>query len=173
MTEQYTVRRARAADATAIAAVHVTSWREAYAGRIPDEVLDGMDVAERAAIWRRLLAGEVPGEAGAVWVAELAGDVIGFASAGRCRDDDAIPGRRELYAIYVLEADYGTGAGDLLLDAALGDEAASLWVLEDNPRARAFYRRHGFDADGAVKTQTVDGVPIREVRLVRTPPHGT
>ena len=54
-----------------------------------------------------------------------------------------------------------------LADAALGDDPASLWVLEDNPRARAFYRRHGFDPDGAVKTHTVDGAAIREVRLVR------
>ncbi|HAS31689.1 MAG TPA: GNAT family N-acetyltransferase, partial [Microbacterium sp.] len=38
VTEAYTVRRARSTDAAAIAAVHVTSWREAYAGRIPDEV---------------------------------------------------------------------------------------------------------------------------------------
>jgi GNAT superfamily N-acetyltransferase len=167
VTEAYTVRRARSTDAAAIAAVHVTSWREAYAGRIPDEVLDGMDVAVRAETWRRILAGEIDGEAGEVWVAELAGDVIGFASAGRCRDDDAVAGRRELYAVYVLEADYGTGASDMLMDAALGDDPASLWVLEDNPRARAFYRRHGFDPDGAVKTHTVDGAAIREVRLVR------
>ena len=167
VTEAYTVRRARSTDAAAIAAVHVTSWREAYAGRIPDEVLDGMDVAARAETWRRILAGEIDVEAGDVWVAELAGDVIGFASAGRCRDDDAVAGRRELYAVYVLEADYGTGASDMLMDAALGDDPASLWVLEDNPRARAFYRRHGFDPDGAVKTHTVDGAAIREVRLVR------
>ncbi|MDZ8170566.1 GNAT family N-acetyltransferase [Microbacterium xanthum] len=167
MTDTYAVRRARSGDAAAIAAVHVTSWREAYTGRIPDEVLDGMDVTSRAEVWRRILAGEVAGEAGEVWVAELDGDVIGFASAGRCRDDDAVPGRRELYAIYVLEADYGTGVADMLLDAAIGDAAASLWVLEDNPRARAFYRRHGFTPDGAAKTPSIDGVPIREVRLVR------
>ena len=72
-----------------------------------------------------------------------------------------------IYTANFVLADYGTGASDMLMDAALGDDPASLWVLEDNPRARAFYRRHGFDPDGAVKTHTVDGAAIREVRLVR------
>jgi predicted GNAT family N-acyltransferase len=38
-----------------------------------------------------------------------------------------------------------------------------LWVADPNPRAQAFYRKHGFVADGA--TQVEDGV--REIRMVR------
>ncbi|WP_166787597.1 TetR/AcrR family transcriptional regulator [Cryobacterium levicorallinum] len=40
---------------------------------------------------------------------------------------------------------------------------AALWVADPNPCAQTFYRKHGFFADGAVKTD--DGV--RELRRVR------
>ena len=35
------IRRARAADAEAIGAVHVATWRTAYAGVLPDDYLAG------------------------------------------------------------------------------------------------------------------------------------
>ena len=92
----------------------------------------------------------------------------GSRRAGASRDEDAAcPVSGELYAIYVLAAHYGSGAGQALLDAAIGRAAASLWVLEDNPRARAFYERNGFRADGTVKDDDRWGEPVREVRLVR------
>jgi predicted GNAT family N-acyltransferase len=43
-----------------------------------------------------------------------------------------------------------------------------LWVADPNPRAQAFYRKHGFVADGAAQVE--DGV--REIRMVRGPQHG-
>ncbi len=105
---------------------------------------------------------------GETWVAEVGGDIVGFAASGRPPDGDAPPDCRRLYAIYLLAAHYGSGAGQALLDAALGRAAASLWILEDNPRARAFYERNGFRADGAAKDDDSWGEPIRELRLVRT-----
>ena len=38
--------------------------------------------------------------------------------------------------------------GQRLLDAALGDEPATLRVFRDNARARRFYARNGFVPDG-------------------------
>jgi ribosomal protein S18 acetylase RimI-like enzyme len=52
-----------------------------------------------------------------------------------------------------------------LLDVAIGREAASLWVLEGNERAMAFYRRNGFTADGARADEEFFGVS--EIRMVR------
>jgi predicted GNAT family N-acyltransferase len=39
----------------------------------------------------------------------------------------------------------------------------ALWVADPNPRAQAFYRKHGFVADGSAQVE--DGV--REIRMVR------
>jgi ribosomal protein S18 acetylase RimI-like enzyme len=78
--------------------------------------------------------------------------------------DAAATWARQLYVLYVLAADHGSGAGPALLDAVVGpEESAALWVADPNPRAQAFYRKHGFVADGA--TQLDDGV--REIRMVR------
>jgi predicted GNAT family N-acyltransferase len=69
-----------------------------------------------------------------------------------------------LYVLYVCAADHGTGAGRGLLEAVIDSaEPAVLWVADPNPRAQAFYRTHGFTADGNAQVQ--DGV--REIRMVR------
>ena len=71
----------------------------------------------------------------------------------------------ELYAIYARQAWHGSGVGQSLLDASIGDLACSVWVLEVNPRARAFYARNGFEPDGTREYD--DRLGAWEVRLVR------
>jgi ribosomal protein S18 acetylase RimI-like enzyme len=161
------VRRATVGDAQSVAHVQVTGWREAYTGRMPQSILDDLDEDRSGAFWLRVIERSDLGEPGGVWVAVADDAVIGFAASGPSTDDDAPPGRRQLFAIYVLAAHYGSGAGQALMDAAIGRGAASLWVLEDNPRARAFYARNGFRADGAAQDDDRWGEPVREVRLVR------
>ena len=45
--------------------------------------------------------------------------------------------------------------------------AAFLWVLEDNPRAQAFYARNSFGADGARDVLGADWHNLPEIRRVR------
>ncbi len=60
----------------------------------------------------------------------------------------------ELYALYVHPAWWSTGTGRTLMDRVLartaraGHSCITLWVLQDNARARRFYERAGFAADG-------------------------
>jgi ribosomal protein S18 acetylase RimI-like enzyme len=90
--------------------------------------------------------------------------VVGFASCGESRD---AVGEGELYAIYALPEAWGSGIGPALMTAALaalratGFATASLWVLEDNPRARRFYEREGWTQRG-LREEEVLGIPIRE-----------
>jgi GNAT superfamily N-acetyltransferase len=145
------VRLATVADARAIAAVAIDTWRAAYAGLMPPELLDGLDLDERAAGFRAVL--EPPPGARATWVAEAEGAIAGFASSGPCRDADAGPRAGELYALYVRHERWGTGVSAELLERALASLAeqalapVSLWVLSDNARARRFYEREGFVLD--------------------------
>jgi ribosomal protein S18 acetylase RimI-like enzyme len=114
--------------------------------------------------WRRRLAEPEPRHV--VLVAENNGSVVGFASCGESRD---APDEGELYSIYVLPEAWGSGAGPLLMAAALsalrenGFAAASLWVLEDNPRAQRFYEREGWARDGGRREEEFLGVMITEV----------
>ena len=94
-------------------------------------------------------------------VAEHQGKIVGIASSGVPRDADTA-WSIELFVIYVLADFHGSGIGADLLEAAIADADAALWVADPNPRAQAFYRRHGFKVDGAVKDEG-----IREIRMVR------
>jgi GNAT superfamily N-acetyltransferase len=155
------VRPASVDDARGIAAVHVQAWREAYVRQLPATVLAGLRVEPRIERWASIIEDDVTD----VFVAEVDGRIVGWATAGDGRDDDR-PTSRELEGIYVLAAHHGTGA-QLLLDAAIGAGDAYLWMMDDNPRAEAFYLRNGFVRDGLERDQVMAGHPIHIVRLVR------
>jgi GNAT superfamily N-acetyltransferase len=159
-----TVRPAVPDDADGIAEVHVSTWRETYAHLLPASYLDGLDVTRRAEQWRETLT---DGSAEAPPFVALDSDrIVGFALAGPARDEHP-PRDLQLYAINVLASAHGTGTGQALLDAAVGDAPACLWAADDNPRAEAFYRRNGFARDGGVERQTFQGAEMVTVRMVR------
>jgi ribosomal protein S18 acetylase RimI-like enzyme len=143
------------------AALHAACWREAY-----EPYADPALLAERLAdtdgwvrAWTRQLVDGPPRV-----LAEADGELVGFAVVGDNRDPDP-PTPSELFAIYARRVWWGTGLGQRLWDAVRPGEACSLWVLEDNARAQAFYRRQGFVADGA--RELYDGLGTWEIRMVR------
>ena len=156
------VRPAVLADAEEIARVHIASWRETYTRLVPTGALDDLDVDARAERWSEIIGDERT----AVCVAEHDGVVIGWASASPGREVGA-PRDLELEGIYVLAAEHGGGAGQALLDAAVGDRPAYLWSAADNPRAQAFYRRNGFVDDGTRSEHPLAGHPVEIARFVR------
>lgn len=138
------VRPAGAADASAIARVHVVSWRTTYRGLLPDEFLASLTESAYTERWRRT----IEDGSSRVYVAEEGGAVVGFASGGRERAGETGYGG-ELYAIYVLESRQRRGHGRELVRAVagglreLGYADMIVWVLRDNTPARAFYERLG------------------------------
>jgi GNAT superfamily N-acetyltransferase len=158
-----TVRSARVEDVAQMARVNVRCWQETYRGLMPDAVLDDPDfLTARERFWTAALTDERYRENRAA-VAERDGELIGIAMSGPPLDAAAAR-TRQLYVLYVHAADHGTGAGRALLEAVIDPaESAALWVADPNPRAQAFYRKHGFAADGTA--QVADGV--REIRMVR------
>jgi GNAT superfamily N-acetyltransferase len=157
------VRPARVDDVARIARVNVQCWQETYRGLMPDAVLDDPGfVPARERFWTAALTDErYRGNRAAV--AERDGELVGIAMSGPPLDEPA-PWARQLYVLYVRAAQHGTGAGPALLDAVVDPaESAALWVADPNPRAQAFYRKHGFVADGTIQ---VEG-GVREIRMVR------
>jgi GNAT superfamily N-acetyltransferase len=112
-----------------VAHIHRASATSAYAGIFPPD--DPFPWDETLARWRGFASQIVVAES------DLATGPVGFAAF-----DD-----HELHALYVLPEHWGHGIGDRLLEAA-GD-VSELWVLEANTRARQFYERRGWSADGA------------------------
>jgi len=157
------VRHAEAMDGAAIGRVHVECWREAYAHILSAELLGGLDPVARGEQWERFLAKPRPEHR--VSVLEVDGEIRGFAMSGPSVEDPPVRDI-QLYSIYQYASEHSTGSGQLLLDAVIGDAPAELWVAEHNPRAIAFYRRNGFELDGAQKTEP-DWENLSEVRMVR------
>ncbi len=161
------VRRAQADDAAALGEIHVRTWQAAYEHVFGAERLAGMSAERRTEQWRRWLAEGVD-----AWVFEDEnGAVVGFVWIGDSREAED---EGELFAIYVLPQSWGSAAGRELM--AVGRDAlraayptSILWVLEDNPRARRFYEREGWELDGGRKEEELLGATVVEVRYRLTP----
>jgi len=159
------LRPATLDDAPAAARMHLECWREAYSPYVDAELLEAR--LSNPDPWEETWRGHV--EHGPPRTLALFGDEpIGFATAGPNRDADAP--ERELYALYLRESWWGSGVGQALLDDVLDDRACTLWVLEDNSRAIAFYERNGFVATGEREFFTwLDAWEIRMDRPESTP----
>jgi GNAT superfamily N-acetyltransferase len=172
------VRQADVADAGAIASSHVRSWQAGYEGLIRGDFLRGldMDLPQRTTRWQTQIIG-ARDEDRFVLVGEIDGEVAGWLTGGACRDN-ASGGSElgEVHGCYVDPAHWRQGVGSALMAVGLerlsrnGYTQAVLWVLADNPRARAFYEQHGWLADGASKYFEVAGERYLEVRYGRCLP---
>lgn len=130
-------------------------WAETYRGVLSDAWLAAHTVEHAVERWTQTLADMQPGgrlETARLVLAESDGELVGFAlgAPAEPNGDPTIPPVRpiELDAIYTRVAVQGTGVGTALLEAAIGDAPAYLWVVAANARAVAFYERHGFRFDG-------------------------
>lgn len=147
------IRRARAADAAAIGAVHVAAWRSAYAGILPDAYLARLSVVRQAAHYEAAIRAGVGVHVAAASGLDLPGSfattavrVVGFATGGRARNPEIAEG--EIETLYVLDDWRERGLGRRLIRASaahlvsIGCRSAFLWVLSENP-SRWFYHRLG------------------------------
>jgi GNAT superfamily N-acetyltransferase len=156
------VRLAKVADAEGLERIRIRGWQAAYRTAVPPEELDALEVDWSR--WQKQIRN--PPEGWTNLVAEDDGGLLGFAVVGPSRDEDGIG---ELYGLYVDPAAWSRGVGRALMERAeeLLTEAydeATLWVLEDNPRARTFYERAGWATDGARDFFEGLGVSVPQVR---------
>ncbi|MEM1374529.1 MAG: N-acetyltransferase [Pseudomonadota bacterium] len=146
------VRPARQADAQAICALHIASWRDAYRGHLPDAYLAEPVAADLGALWAKLPATDL------VLVADNAGVVQGFLAFRMSIDNLSADGPL-LDNLHVAPALRGGGIGEALLRAGMiavgarGFDRFWLTVLENNHAARRFYLRLG----------GIEGPPFREM----------
>ncbi|MDQ0754550.1 GNAT family N-acetyltransferase [Arthrobacter sp. B3I4] len=161
----YTIRQAAPGDADALVRMHTAVHEECYGHVLPAAFFAARraSIQERTERRRPYLDSSEP----RIIALDASGEIVGFADAGPGRDDDR-PRDLELYSLYTLARAYGSGLGSAMLNTALGNSAAYLWVLEDNPRARAFYAKHGFRPDGERKLLPAEWSDLPEIRLVRS-----
>ncbi len=153
------VRDAAVADAAAMAEVQRDVWRTAYAEFLPPEVLEALTVSTATAAWERAVT--AAGDAHLV-VATENDEVTGFAAGAGA----------EVATLLVAPRWTRRGHGGRLLGTlaerlrANGAERAQVWVAEGDVAARGFFPRHGFRADGAVRTSHHGARVLRELRHI-------
>jgi GNAT superfamily N-acetyltransferase len=156
------LRLATVEDAPAGADMQMACWREAYGPLVEPALLDAQ-LGDRSAWVERWVRRRTDG-VGRLVAEAPDGALVGFATAGPGRGEGDAP--TELYALYVRASQHGSGLGQALFDAVVpAGVPCSLWVLEPNARARAFYARYGFVADGA--RRAFEPLGAWEVRMWR------
>ena len=134
-------------DISAIAKVHVDTWRTTYRGIVPDEYLANLSYEHRTNGWYQIL-NQAPEDGNFTYVAEEEfGEIVGFVNGGIERTSDPVY-KGELNAIYILQSHQGKGIGRYLTQAVaerlnrLGINSMLVWVLVDNPACQ-FYAALG------------------------------
>ncbi|SMB82881.1 GNAT family N-acetyltransferase [Deinococcus hopiensis] len=164
----FRLRPAQAQDAAGLAAVHVQSWKETYAGLLPEGFLGRMTNdtmrLRREQLWSNL----VLDSSRITYVVSHADTVVGFVNAGAMREhlqastEQDKPYDAEINAIYLLRSAQGSGLGRALFLAASdklrarGFKSMALWVLKGNPTC-AFYRHMGGEQDGEKRVAIPEG----------------
>ena len=167
-TRPVTIRRAVAADAATVGRIHVESWNVAYRGIMPDDVIARTDLAYRTAFWaERIADGKWP-----VFLSEENGEAVAFCQMIPTPDADDDPTRvGHITSLHVLPHLRGKGFGRMLLERVFaefrrrGFEEVTLWVLEENWKARRFYEQCGLELDGGKRTYPRTSVPEVRYRL--------
>lgn len=145
------------------ASVHYRAWQEAYPGIVDQSFLDGRTEEMSRQQAQRAFENGI-----STIIAKDGEEVVGFADYGRYRGND-LEDAGEVFAIYVLKAYYGRGAGHALMQRALEAmkdcKQIAVWVLTGNERAIQFYERCGYRFDGQQQTMIL-GTPVTEARMV-------
>lgn len=158
-------------DAAEVAGVHVAAWQQAYRGIIDSDILDALEVDAYKKRWREGFEQHKGDLSRGTLVAVTNNEIFGFLSYGPARDANSTIGM-EIYAINIIQRYWGIGVGHALFAEAckklraMGARQTYLWVLQDNHRAQAAYRRWGgSDAQGHTKIYTIGGQQLPERRF--------
>jgi GNAT superfamily N-acetyltransferase len=154
------LRTPREVDFEKVGDLHFRSRVSAYAGFLPASALTYGSPDAMGEWWTERWRWE--NETHRMMVAVDGDELVGFSYLGPSEE----PGVRQLDAIHVDPARVGTGVGKLLMVDALAHlgPRAVLWVLEQNERARRFYEKGGWHADGVTRMAHMSGIETLQLR---------
>ncbi|MBV9347320.1 MAG: GNAT family N-acetyltransferase [Pseudolabrys sp.] len=137
------IRRAKIADAEAVAATHDEAWRAAYQGIIPGNELDKLISRRGPSWWDSAIR-----KGSRITLMQFGEQIAGYANYGRNRARSLFYDG-EVYELYLRPEFQGLGFGRRLFNAARKDLGQSgmrslvVWALSDNEPAVEFYRSLG------------------------------
>lgn len=157
----FEAKKADASMAHDIAFILTLSWQRAYKGIIPDDYLQKLSAEKKAERIKKSI-GETPEEFYLFSVDKLS---AGAAILCKDREKSAKATDGEICAIYFLPEYWGLGYGKMAMHYSLkrfkelSCTDVTVWVLEENKRARNFYEKCGLSFSGT-KQEINIGKPL-------------
>jgi ribosomal protein S18 acetylase RimI-like enzyme len=154
------VRPVELSDTEIVARIHVESWKVAYHGLMPSEVLDDLTVQQHYKIWKNHI---MKGRRGLVLEREQG--VEGFCMYGPSKNRE----HGEIYAIHLDPSVWKLGGGSELYCETtsalreMGFSDIEVRVLEGNEIACGFYRKHGLTSNGTIHNVRVAGLDLPHI----------
>ena len=171
LADVLSISRASGEDARLIAALATVTFFETYF-----EQDDPQDMANYLAdtFAPENIAAELADPSSYFFIAYRRGRAVGYAKlrGGAPHESVTSPNPIELQRIYLVERVWGIGAGTALLQHCLefardlGKDTLWLGVWEENPRALAFYEKHGFKRVGTLEFPYGDTIGINAVMRI-------
>jgi ribosomal protein S18 acetylase RimI-like enzyme len=146
------------AEAAVLRDLHLITWEVTYRNCATEPWYRQRLAAHAVRDWGEIVRLQAA-RGGGVLTARCDGQIVGLCQYGPTEDHDHDPGQvGQIDRLYVHPARQRTGIGRSLLTASVnllrhgGAHTATLWVLETDQRAKAFYERLGWQPDGTRKT---------------------
>lgn len=161
----YKIRYAKVEDAKILGEIHSQSWKVAYKDIILDEILNNITAEKREGYFERALSKQWEEDA-LIFIEDKA---VGLICIGKCRDEDIDSSYGEIWGIYLLPEFWNKGIGYELIKWGMKElkdrnyKRITIWVLEENLKARRFYEQVGFKHDGTIK-EIIIGESLNEYR---------
>ena len=149
-----------------MAGVHVRCWQETYRGLMPDAVLDDSGLpAARERMWTAVLTDERYRQ-NRVAVAVRDAEMIGSRCLARPRTPRRGGPGSCMRCMCTLPST-ARALGGRCWRRSSCCSSRTMRLADPNPRAQAFYRKHGFVADGTAQVHA----GVRAIRMVRDEQH--
>ena len=163
------IRYANEDDARSLGIVYSQSYQVAFKGIIPDKILnDVFSPEKRTEGLQREISEGIPANA----ILFNDDKPAGILTYGRSKDVDLDDTFLEILRIYILPTYWGQNIGTELINWGIneiqnkGCKKITLWVLEENSRARKFYEKMGFIHDGITRVIDV-GKELIDLRYIK------
>lgn len=152
-------------DEETLAYIQTESWKHAFKEIIKeDDLIACTNINDAKGMYRRLLENNI----GRGYILKADGKPQCIAWWDKSRDED-LSTSAELICIHSLPDRWNMGCGSMMMQRVMDDiksegyDSVSLWVFEDNIRARKFYEKHQFVVEG--KTNWFLGA--KEIRYIK------
>lgn len=158
------IRHATYNDLIPLAEIQTLSWKSAFSDILSDTTLNKYTDLDKCV---KILEKAYNSGNGYLYIGSI--DEKPCAELFWCRGKE-LERSAEIVALHSIPESWGCGVGKAIMDKAMEDifdngfKKAYLWVFEQNKRARRFYEKYGFAADGTCRISVFDkAVEVRYI----------